>query len=72
MVLCQYSSELQPIIDVQDNVDWSRASQFNSNHEEFPSFISSHRQEALSQPLSYNADPTKLQGKQLVVYNEKL
>lgn len=69
MVLCQHGSELQLLVDVQDNVDWTRVSQFYSNLGEIPLFISSHRQAALSQPVSNNVDPTKLQGKQLLVYN---
>jgi len=69
MVICQHHHELQPLVDIQDNVDWTSSSQFYDNLAEMPSFISSHRQTAVLTPLNTNADSTTLQGKQLHIYN---
>ena len=70
MIICQNNVDLiQPPTDLQDNVDWTRASQLYNNLAEIPSFISSQRQSGVHQPVISNANPRQLQGKQLHVYN---
>ena len=69
MLVCQHHSNLQPISDPQENVDWTSASQLYSNLAEFPSFISHHRQSFTRPSFTSNAAPRMLQQKQLEVYN---
>lgn len=70
MIICQNNVDLlQPPNDLQDNVDWTRASQLYSNLSEIPSFISSHRQSGVHRLVNCNANPRHLQGKKLYVYN---
>jgi len=68
-MICQRTSHLQPITDIQENIDWTNSSRLYSNLAEIPSFISSHRQSSVHHVVSNSADPTKLQGKTLQVYN---
>ena len=69
MLVCQHHSNLQPISDPQENVDWTSASQLYSNLAEFPSFISHHRQSFTRPSFTSNAAPRMLQQNQLEVYN---
>ena len=65
-MIYQRRADLQPLTNIEENVDCSR---LYSNLAEIPSFISSHRQSAMHQEVNCSADPSQLQGKQLQVYN---
>lgn len=72
MLVCQHHSNLQPISDLQENINWTGASQLYSNLAEFPSFISYHRQLFTRPSFTSNAEPRMLQQNQLEVYNHVL
>ena len=55
-------------MNLQENVDWTRSSQFYDNLGEIPSFISTHRQLGMQSSLS-SANTHLLQGKQIHVSN---
>jgi len=69
MMICQRSSDLQPLTDIQENVDWTSSSRLYSNLAQILSFISSHRQSTVHRLLYNSADPSQLQTKQLQAYN---
>ena len=69
MLICQRHADLQPNTDAREDVDWTVSSQEYPNVEEAPSFLSQHRQAADQYVFTTTADPLKLQGKQLQVYN---
>ena len=69
MLICQRHADLQPNTDAREDVDWTMSSQEYPNVEEAPSFLSQHRQAADQHVFTTTADPLKLQGKQLQVYN---
>ena len=69
MIICQRRADLQPLTNIQENVDWTSSSRLYSNLAEIPTFISSHRQSIRHQEVNCSADPSQLQGKQLQVYN---
>jgi len=46
MLVCQRNADLQPNIEADQEVDWTRAAQAYTNIEEMPSFISRQRQSA--------------------------
>ena len=69
MMICQRGTDLHPVTDVQENVDWTSSSRLYTNIAQIPSFISSNRQLATHQLLNNNADPAQLQAKQLQAYN---
>lgn len=69
MLVCQHHSNLQPISDPQENIDWTTTSQLYSNLAELPSFISYHRQSFTRSSFTSNAEPGMLQQNQLEVYN---
>ena len=62
MLVCQRNADLQPNIESEQEVDWTRAI------EEMPSFISRQRESAAQRLFTTSADPRQLQGKQLQVY----
>ena len=68
MLVCQCNSDLQPNIESEQEVDWTRAAQAYTNIEEMPSFISRQRESAAQHAFTTSADPRQLQGKQLQVY----
>ena len=68
MLLCQHHEQVQPQMNLQENVDWTRSSQFYGNLGEIPSFLSTHRQLGIQTSQS-NANTHLLQGKQLQVFN---
>jgi len=61
MMICQRGTDLHPVTDVQENVDWTSSSRLYTNIAQIPSFISSNRQLATHQLLNNNADPAQLQ-----------
>ena len=69
MIICQRRADLQPLTNIQENVDWTSSSRLYSNLAEIPTFISSHRQSTRHQEVNCSADPSQLQGKQLQIYN---
>ena len=68
MLVCQCNADLQPNIESEQAVDWTRAAQAYTNIEEMPSFISRQRATAGQRAFTTSADPRQLQGKQLQVY----
>ena len=68
MLVCQCNADLQPNIESEQVVDWTRAAQAYTNIEEMPSFISRQRATAGQRAFTTSADPRQLQGKQLQVY----
>ena len=68
MLVCQCNADLQPNIESEQEVDWTRAAQAYTNIEEMPSFISQQHASAGQRAFTTSADPRKLQGKQLQVY----
>ena len=68
MLVCQHNDDLQPNIESEQEVDWTRAGQAYANIEEMPSFISQQRESAAQPAFTTSADPRQLQGKQLQVY----
>ena len=68
MLICQRNADLQPNVDSQKDVDWTRAAQTYPNLEEMPTFICRQRESADEHLFSTSADPQQLQGKQLQAY----
>ena len=68
MLVCQRNADLQPNIESEQEVDWTRAARAYTNIEEMPSFISRQRATAGQRAFTTSADPRQLQGKQLQVY----
>ena len=68
MLICQRNADLQPNVDSQEDVDWTRAAQAYPNLEEMPTFICRQRESADEHLFSTSADPQQLQGKQLQAY----
>ena len=68
MLICQQHTDLQPSMDIEEDVDWTISSQAYPNVEEAPSFISQQRQAAGQHIFTTSADPLNLQQKQLLVY----
>ena len=68
MLVCQRNADLQPNIESEQEMDWTRAALAYTNIEEMPSFISRQRESAAQCPFTTSADPRQLQGKQLQVY----
>ena len=68
MLICQRNANLQPVMDTQEDVDWTLAALSYPNLEEAPSFISQQRQAAGQHIFTTTANPFNLQGKQLQVY----
>ena len=68
MLVCQHNDDLQPNIESEQEVDWTRAGQAYANIEEMPSFISQQRESAAQHAFTTSADPQQLQGKQLQLY----
>ena len=66
--MCQRNADLQPNIESEQEVDWTRAVQAYTNIEEIPSFISRQRASAGQCAFTTGADPRQLQGKQVQVY----
>ena len=65
MLVCQRNADLQPNIESEQEVDWTRAAQAYAN---IPSFISRQRESAAQRAFTTSADPRQLQRKQLQVY----
>ena len=68
MLVCQRNADLQPNIESEQEVDWTRAAQAYANIKEIPSFISRQRESAAQRAFTTSADPRQLQRKQLQVY----
>ena len=68
MLICQRNADLQPNVDSQEDVDWTRAAQGYPNLEELPTFICRQHESADEHLFSTSADPQQLQGKQLQAY----
>ena len=68
MLVCQRNADLQPNIESEQEMDWTRAALAYTNIEEMPSFISWQRESAAQRPFTTSADHRQLQGKQLQVY----
>ena len=66
--MCQRNADLQPNIESEQEVDWTRAVQAYTNIEEIPSFISRQHASAGQRAFTTGADPRQLQGKQVQVY----
>ena len=66
--MCQRNADLQPNIESEQEVDWTRAVQVYTNIEEIPSFISRQHASAGQRAFTTGADPRQLQGKQVQVY----
>ena len=64
-IICDRRADLQPLTNIQENVDWTSSSRLYSNLAEIPTFISSHRQLPRHQEVNCRADLSQLQGKQL-------
>ena len=65
MLVCQRNADLQPNIESEQDVDWTRAAQAYAN---ITSFISRQRESAAQRAFTTSADPRQLQRKQLQVY----
>ena len=68
MLVCQRNADLQPNIESEQEVDWTRAAQAYVNIEEMLSFIFRQRESAAQRAFTTSADPQQLQGKQFQVY----
>ena len=68
MLVCQRNADLQPNLESEQEVDWTRAAQAYANIKEIPSFISRQRESAAQRAFTTSADPRQLQRKQLQVY----
>ena len=68
MLVCQCNADLQPNIESEQEVDWTRAAQAYANIEEMLSFISQQHEFAAQRAFTTSADPRQLQGNQLQVF----
>ena len=57
MLVCQRNADLQPNIESEQEVDWTRAAQAYANIKEMPSFISRQRESAAQRAFTTSADP---------------
>ena len=69
MLICQRNADLQPNMETQEDMDWTRAAQAYPNLEEMPTFICRQRKSAAEHLFSTSANPHHLQGKQLQAYS---
>ena len=69
MLICQRNADFHNTTDCDDNYNWAASSAVYPNLDELPSFIARHRESAQPCPFTTTADPTTLQGKQLMAYN---
>ena len=69
MLICQNGATFSQSDKDKDDHDWSLTGMAYTNLQELSSFISRQHLEYVPQPAATTADPKRLQGKQLVVYN---
>ena len=69
MLICQHNAEFAQITGKEEDFDWSLAAKEYPDLREMPSFIAQQRQEFVVQSFTTSADPSYLQGKQLLAYS---
>ena len=69
MLICQHNAEFAQMTGEEEDCDWSLAAKEYPDLREMPSFIAQQRQEFVVQSFTTSADPSHLQGKQLLAYS---
>ena len=69
MLICQHNAEFAQTTGEEEDCDWSLAAKEYPDLREMPSFIAQQRQEFAMQSFTTSADPSHLQGKQLLAYS---
>ena len=69
MLICQHNAEFAQMTGEEEDCDWSLAAKEYPDLREMPSFIAQQRQEFVVQSFTTSANPSHLQGKQLLAYS---
>ena len=69
MLICQHNAEFAQMTCEEEDCDWSLAAKEYPDLRAMPSFIAQQRQEFAVQSFTTSADPSHLQGKQLLAYS---
>ena len=68
MLICQRTSQLEPINTTEEEHDWAAAARSYPDIEDTPHFITQGRQNTTPAPFTTSATPDNLKGRQLDVY----
>uniref|UniRef100_A0A1X7VRY5 Uncharacterized protein n=1 Tax=Amphimedon queenslandica TaxID=400682 RepID=A0A1X7VRY5_AMPQE len=68
MLICERTSELEPVNTTEEEYDWAEAVQSYPDIDNAPHFIAQGRQNTIPTPITISASPDKLKGRQLDVY----
>ena len=69
MLICQHNAKFVQMTGEEEDCDWSLAAKEYPDLRQMPSFIAQQRQEFVVQSFTTSADPSHLQGKQLLAYS---
>ena len=69
MLICQHNAKFAQMTGEEEDCDWSLAAKEYPDLRQMPSFIAQQRQEFVVQSFTTSADPSHLQGKQLLAYS---